>query len=112
MDISAVMNIHDLAIHKTIRQQADAQARQETLYQQIQAEEAEKKAAIEDKKHLETTGALTNKVDQQEDPQAVKIRIERQVDAQAAKKTTQGTEENGQKSTELREAGTLINIIT
>ncbi len=39
MDISAVMNIHDLAMTKTIRQQADEQERQGKISQQMERQE-------------------------------------------------------------------------
>lgn len=113
MDISAVMNIHDLAMTKTIRQQADSQERQGKINQPIEVQEANQTAMIGNKTPLETyPGALTNTVEQQADPQTIKIRIERQVDAQAAKKTVQGSEEKGQSNGGSQATGTLIDIKT
>ena len=113
MDISAVMNIHDLAMTKTIRQQADEQERQGKINQQIERQEANQTAMIGNKTPLEThPGVLTNSVEQQADPQTAKIRVERQVDAQAAKKTVQESAEKGPSNGGSRATGTLIDITT
>ncbi len=113
MDISASMNVHDLAMTKPIRQQADAQTRQEKVNQQIEAKDANQTSMIGNETPLEAKpGALTNTVEQQEDPQAATIRIERQVDAQAAKETAQEVEMKRLAQKGPQENGTLINIIT
>jgi hypothetical protein len=113
MDISGVMNIHDLAMTKTIRQQTDVQGRQEKMNQRIEPQDANQTPLMGNKTPLEAyPGALTNTVEQQEDPQAAKIRVERQVDVQAAKETVQGAEEKVHPKAGSKETGNLIDIIT
>jgi len=113
MDISAVMNIHELAMTKTIRQQVDAQERQEKMQQHMEMQEANQAKMMENKTRLEDyPGAFTNQVEHQADPQAVKNRVERQVDAQAAKQTVQFGEEKGQGKAGLHQNGTVIDIVT
>ena len=113
MDISAVMNIHDLAMTKTIRQQADTQERQGRVNQQIQGQKANLTAMIGDKiPHAAYQGVFTNTVEQQSDPQKVKIKVKRQVDAQATKKTEKGPGEKVQSHRGSNTTGTLIDIKT
>ena len=112
MDISAVMNIHDLAMTKTIRQQADAQERQGKINQRNQMQLTGQTAVIEGKTPLGTPGPLTNTVIQQTDPKSAKIRVERQVNAQAAKKTVRGAEKKGPPHRGSQTTGSLINITT
>lgn len=112
MDTLGVMNIHDLAINDTIRQQAYIQARQEKINQRVEKQDANQTKIMGNKTPLESyPGALTISVEQQEDPQSAKIRVERQVDVQAAKGTVQGSEDKGQPKGKSKETGNRINII-
>lgn len=113
MDISAVMNIHDLAMNQTIKQQAEVQERQEKMHEQIKTQEANQTAMMANETPSEAhPAAMTNTVEQQEEPQSAKIRVERQVDMQAAKETVRETEEKGQANAGSQETGTLIDVIT
>lgn len=113
MDIPAIMNLHDLAMTKTIRQKIDTQTRREKQNEQIDAQDANQPTTMGNKTPLEAQSrALANTVEHQEDPQAVKNRVERQVDVQAAKETVNGAEEKRQENIRFQETGTFIDIVT
>jgi len=112
MEISAVMNIHEMAINETARQQTDAQAKQEKINQQTDPQESVQTKTMGDKAPLETPSTLTNTVQQQIGPQEAKISVERQVDAQALKETLQRAEGKENTQSETLEPGSLVDVIT
>lgn len=113
MDISAVMNIHELAMTKAIKHQADVQERQEKMHQQMESQEANQTKPMGNKTRVEEhPGTFTNKVEHQADPQAAKNRVERQADTQAAKQTVRFGEEKGQEKKSLYQNGSFIDIVT
>lgn len=113
MDISAVMNIQELAVNQAVKHQADAQDRQEKMNQQKEERDVNKAGALINKTHLEEgPGALSNAGQQQIDPQSTSIRVEKQVDVQAAKETVQGTDNKNAAEDNLTNMGTLLDIIT
>ncbi len=106
MEISAAMNIHDLAMTKTVRTRTDAHEKQEKLNMRP----AEK---VEDQKRDTESGpsVLDNTATQQVDPQATSLKIERQVDTQAAKENVSGAE--GKEPTNTPGGtGSLLDIMT
>ncbi len=106
MEISAAMNIHDLAMTKTVRNRADAQEKQEKLNMRPAEEIADQKKDAEN-----GPGALANTATQQVDPQAASLKIERQSDTQAAKENVPGAE--GKESSNPPErTGSLLDIMT
>jgi len=106
MEISAAMNIHDLAMTKTVRNHADAREKQEKLNMRPAEEITDQKRDVE-----KDPGALANTATQQVDPQAKSLKIERQVDTQAAKENVPGAE--GRESTSTPGGtGTLLDIMT
>ncbi|RLC28451.1 MAG: hypothetical protein DRH37_09500 [Deltaproteobacteria bacterium] len=113
MDISAVMNLHELAMTKHIRQQSHLQARQEKLNIQIQAQEAGRSEKSGARASLEAyPGVFTHTVRRQKDPKAVTARVKRQADAQSAKETVQGTAEEMRREGDSQESGSVIDIVT
>ncbi len=109
MEISAAMNIHDLAMTKTMRNQADAQEKQEKQ-EKLNMRPAEEIA--DQKRDAENgPGALANTATQQVDPQATSLKIERQVDTQAAKENVPGAEGKGSSNTPGG-TGNLLDIMT
>ncbi len=106
MEISAAMNIHDLAMTKTVRNRADAQEKQEKLNTRPAEEIADQKKDEEN-----GPGALANTATQQVDPQAASLKIERQVDTQAAKENVPGAEGKDASNTSGG-TGTLLDITT
>lgn len=107
MEISAAMNIHELAMTKAVRHHAEAQERQEKMHLQKQEQKSHPSEAPE-----EGLEAMTNTARQQIDPHLTSTRVERQVDSQAAKETVAGTEGKGTTETDSRETGNLLDIIT
>ncbi len=108
MEISAVMNIHELAMNRIVKQQADEQARKE---QEAESKSRLKKLIVEtdDKDRI---GPMTITVEQQNDPQAAKLRVERQVDIQAARETIQQAEGRKEAQLERTVSGSVVDIIT
>jgi len=106
MEISAVMNIHDLVMAKTVRNSTDAQEKQEK--QNMRPTEA-----ITDQKRDTENGpnALSNTATQQVNPQAISQKVERQVNTQAAKENVPGAEGKGATNT-LGGTGTLLDIMS
>ena len=106
MEISAAMNVHELAMTKAVRHRAEAQDRQKKMHLQKQEQKLHQSGALEESE------AVTNTARQQIDPHLTSTRVERQVDAQAAKETVAGTEDKDAIETNLRETGNLVDIIT
>lgn len=106
MEISAAMNVHELAMTKAERYRAEKQDRQEKMHLQKQEQKSHQSEVLE-----EGPEAMTNTTRQQIDPHLTSTRVERQVDAQAAKETLAETE--GKSTTEAgsRETGYLLDII-
>jgi hypothetical protein len=107
MEISAAMNIHDLAMTKAVRHRAEAQDRQEKMHIQKQEQRKHQTGTLE-----ESPEAMTNTVQQSTDPHLTSTRVERQVDTQAAKETVAGSEGRDATKTNLKETGNLVDIIT
>ncbi len=106
MEISAVMNVHDLAMTKTVRNRTDAQEKQDKINMR-QADEV-----ADQKRDAETgPGALDNTTTQQVDPQAASLKVERQVETQAAKENVSGAEGKGSSNTSGG-TGTFLDIMT
>ncbi len=106
MEISASMNIHDLAMTKTVRNRADAQERQEKQNMQPADEVTDQKNDAE-----KGPGALDNKATQQLDHQATSLKVERQIDTQAIKENVPGAEGKGTTNAPGK-TGALVDIIT
>ena len=106
MEISAAMNIHELAMTKAVRHRAEAQHRQEKMHIQKQEQIKHQSGALE-----EGPEAMINTAQQQIDPHLTSTRVERQVDAQAAKETVAETEGKGTKETDSRGTGNLLDMI-
>lgn len=106
MEISAAMNIHDLAMTKTVRNRADAQEKQEKINMRPAEEIADQKKDAEN-----GPGALSNTATQQVDPQSTSLKVERQVDTQAAKENIPGAEGKGSTNAPGG-TGTLLDIMT
>ena len=107
MEISAAMNVHELAMTKAVRHRAEAQDRQEKMHTQKQEQKKHQTGALE-----ESPEAMTNTVQQPTDPHLTSTRVERQVDTQAAKETVAGAHGRDAAEADLRETGNLVDIIT
>ena len=108
MEISAVMNIQELAVNKAVRLHADAQERQEKLNQQKELQAASETGVLNNKTPMEKDiAALSNTAEQQMDPQLTSSKVERQVDAQAVKETIPGAEGKNKLGTGYR-----VDIVT
>ena len=105
MEISAAMNVHELAMTKAMRHRAETQDRQEKMHLQKQEQKLHQSEALE-----EGPEAMTNTTRQQIDPHLTSTRVERQVDAQAAKETVAETEGKGTTETDSRETGNLLDM--
>ena len=113
MEISAVMNIQELAVNKAVRLQADAQERQEKVNQKKELQSASETGVLGNKTPLEKdAGVLSNTAQQQVDPQLTSSKVERQVDAQAAKETILGAEGKNTVEEGVQGTGDLLDIMT
>jgi len=113
MEISAVMNIQELAVNKTVRLHADAQERQEKINQQKELQAASETGVLNNKTPLEKDiAALSNTAQQQLDPQLTSSKVERQVDTQTAKEMIPGAEGKNTSGESIQETGSLVDIVT
>ena len=113
MEISAVMNIQELAVNKAVRLHADAQERQEKINQQKELQAASETGVLNNKMPLEKDiTALSNTAQQQLDPQLTSSKVEKQVDTQAAKEMIQGAEGKNTSGESIQETGSLVDIVT
>lgn len=113
MEISAVMNIQELAVNKTVRLHADAQERQNEINQKKEMQGANEPGILDNKTLSEKdSAAISNTAQQQLDPQLTSSKIERQVDSQAAKETVPGAEEKPMSGKGTRETGHRVDIVT
>ena len=107
MEISAVMNIQELAVNKAVRLHADAQERQEKINQQKELQAASEGVLTNKTPVEKDIAALSNSAQQQLDPQLTSSKVERQVDAQAARETVPGAEGKNKQGTGYR-----VDIVT
>jgi len=89
MEISAVMNIQEMAVNKAVMKRAYDQDRQEkaNLLADMKTSDQEEKVE-KDSSVMKYPAAFANTVQQQDDPQSASIRVERKMDVQASKKDT------------------------
>lgn len=105
MEISAAMNIHELAMTKAVRHRAEAQDRQEKMHLQKQEQIKHQTGALE-----ESPEAMANTAQQSTDPHLTSTRVERQVDTQASKETVAGAQGKDATETDSRETGNRFDI--
>ena len=107
MNISAVMNIHEIAANKAVTKWADSQSRQNKANTAANIQKPAPEEKAEKNSPLEAYPALfANSVQQKDDPQAVSTRVERQMETQGTKQAVAHAHATNQK------LGTLVDIIT
>ncbi|SPD73089.1 hypothetical protein PITCH_A1680006 [uncultured Desulfobacterium sp.] len=105
MDMSAVMNIHEIAANKAATRLADAHIKQDKVASATNAQKEKAEEKADNSPLLETYLASSTSVQQKDDPHAVSARVERQVDVQAAKEAVNVQAQN-------QRLGTLVDIVT
>ena len=106
MEISAVMNVQEMAVNKAVLKRTDDQARQDKI-NQLAIKETNQEEKVEKKAPLETyPAAFAVTAQNQDDPKASSMRIERQVDVQASKQAIPEGQGNYHKT------GSLVDVFS
>lgn len=105
MDMSAVMNIHEIAANKAATRLADSHIKQDKVAYAANAQKEKPEEKADKSPPLETYLASSNSVQRKDDPQAVSARVERQIEVQQAKEAVNAHAQN-------QGLGTLVDIIT
>jgi len=113
MEISAVMNIHELAMNNKIQQQSEEKEKKDQIKQLADAREKTKTHDTNKGQDETSVNLLSNIVNFQEELQALTTRVERQVDAQAGREIVDQSQAEGTiDTTPPRELGKMVDVIT
>ncbi len=87
MDISGVMNLHELTMNHKLQEKFENQYKKEHAKDQVAATKTAEMAEVNSENNNSDPKALSNTPLAQADPQAQTIRVEREVDVQGTKDT-------------------------
>ena len=112
MEISAAMNIHDLAMNQKVQQQTDVEKKKDQAATEKDINENINLGVVEKNLVEKEAGFTANEVHQQEDLQALSIRVERQSDTQAAKEAVDPSKSREDEKAIPNKIGSMVDIIT
>ncbi len=107
MEISAAMNIHDLAMNQKVQEQTDVEKKKDQSATEKDINENNNLGVVEKK-----AGFMANEVKRQEDLQALSIRVERQSDTQVAKEAVDPSKPSEDEKAMPNKIGSMVDIIT